>query len=305
MDSGPLGKSLTPSGLRGTPSVRGGPAFRPCRRRSSCALERPDELKVNGVGEGYVARYYSEAALAPPVLRREGAKINPDWFFKFLKKVETIRNHIAPLRMPQWEWTDEDATDVVKYFSVVAGEKFPFETVDVAPLGDIHKSTAKELFGLPGTEDYDKSLKCLSCHPTGDLMPTNPKESWGPNLYLAQSRLKLSFVQSWLINPQGWSPGTKMQNFFYDKDGDRVIEVHPTPLVEQIGSPEAIHRLAEMLYHMPEIEEVKVAAAKAAEAAKNAAPPAATEEFMDDDTGDGGAKKKSSAPEEFVDPDDK
>ncbi|MBI3737344.1 cytochrome c [Candidatus Sumerlaeota bacterium] len=269
------------------------------------ALERPDELKVNGVGEGFIARYYSEAALAPPVLRREGAKINPYWFFKFLKKVETIRNHIAPLRMPQWDWTDEDATDVVKYFSVAAGEKFPFETVDIPPLADIHKDTAKDLFGLPGTEGYDKSLKCLSCHPTGDLMPTNPKESWGPNLYLAQSRLKFSFVQSWLTNPQGWAPGTKMPNFFYDRDGDKIIEVHPTPLVEQIGSPEAIHRLAEMLYHMPEIEEVKIAAAKAAEAAKNAPPPAASEEFMDDDSGDGGAKKKSSAPEEFVDPDDK
>ncbi len=260
-------------------------------------LERPETVRIKGSGEGYIAQYYSEAALAPPVLRREGAKVNPEWFFKFLKKVDTIRNHIEPLRMPQWEWTDEEATDVVKYFSVAAKEPFPYQTTIHAELGDEHKSTAKELFGLPGTPDYDKSLKCLSCHPTGDLKPTNPKESWGPDLYLAEERLKTSFVQSWLTNPQGWAPGTKMPNFFFDKDGDKVIEVHPTPLVEQLGSPEAIRRLAEMIHYLPHIEEVKVAVAAAAEAQKNAPKPVEDEEFMED--GEGGGSK-SSEPEEFI-----
>lgn len=252
------------------------------------ALERPEKLRAYGENEAHIAQFYPDIAMAPPVLRRQGAKTNPDWFFGFLKNVRTVRNHIE-VRMPQWEWTDQEANDVVHYFAVAAGEKFPFETVDVPELGPQHVETAKSSFGLPGTPEYDLSLKCLSCHPTGDLMPTNPKESWGPDLYLAHDRLKLSFIESWITNPTAWSPGTKMPNFFYDKDGDIVIEIIP-------DSPKKIRDLAEMLYYLPEIDEVKVAAALAAEAAAaRAAQQPAEEEFMED--GDAPA----SGDEEFMD----
>ncbi len=261
-------------------------------------LEHPAALKAMGVGEGYAARYYPEAALAPPMLRREGAKVNPDWFFKFLKNVTTIRNHIDPLRMPQFDLTDDEANSIVKYFAAAAEEPFPFQTVEVADLNDSHKAASKDLFGLPGTDEYGGSLKCLSCHPTGDLMPTNTKESWGPNLYLAHDRLKFSFVKSWLTNPSAWAPGTRMPNFFYDKDGDKIVTVREK-------APQEIAQLAEMLYHLSEIDDVKIAAKKAAElavkeAAKKKAEPA--EVFEEEDAGGKDKKmgKKPEKEEEFV-----
>lgn len=250
------------------------------------ALQRPEQLKVNGVGEGYIHQFYPEAALAPPILRNEGSKVRPEWFFGFLKNVTTIRNHIE-VRMPQWEWTDEEATAMVRYFAAAATdpEPFPFKTEEVTPLSDYHRKTATDVFGIPGTDQYRSSLQCFSCHPAGDLMPTAPRSNWGPNLYLASDRLKLSFIESWLKYPMNWSPGTRMPAFFYDRDGGELVEVPPaSPAVAELGTNESIKALAEMLYYLPQMEQVGQAiAAEAERRAKE--PPPVQEEVVQDDLG--------------------
>jgi mono/diheme cytochrome c family protein len=252
------------------------------------ALERPETLRVNGIGEGGIAQYYSEAALAPPILRNQGMKTRPEWFFKFLKHITPVRNHIE-VRMPQWDWTDEDATTIVRYFAAASTdiEPFPYKTEDVQPLGDYHRRTATELFGLPGTEAYRTSLQCFSCHPAGDLMPTTPRTNWGPDLNLASERLKISFMESWLRYPMGWSPGTRMPAFFYDREGGVLHEVPPaSPAVAERGTEGSIQALAELLYYLPEMQEVADAAAAEAERQRLAPPPAAVESFEDDEFDD-------------------
>lgn len=250
------------------------------------ALQRPEALKVNGVGEGYIHQFYPEAALAPPILRNEGAKVRPEWFFEFLKNVTTIRNHIE-VRMPQWEWTDEEATAIVRYFAAASTdpEPFPYKTEEITPLSDYHRRTATDVFGIPGTDQYRSSLQCFSCHPAGDLMPTAPRSNWGPNLYLASDRLKLSFMESWLKYPMSWSPGTRMPAFFYDRDGGELVEVPPaSPSVAELGTDESIKALAEMLYYLPEMDQVGEAiAAEAERRAKE--PPPVQQEIADDDSG--------------------
>ncbi|MCH8332717.1 c-type cytochrome [Candidatus Sumerlaeota bacterium] len=250
----------------------------------SVELETPAVLRLNGIGEGYIGRFYEESALAPPILRWEGRKVRPQWFFNFLKNVEQIRYHIDPLRMPQWEWTDEEANAVVLFFAASAGVTYPFESEEVAPLSDVHRETARELFGLPGSEEYSRSLTCISCHPTGDFLPTLPKASWGPDLFKVQERLRVSFVRSWLKNPPSWMPNTRMPNFFYSEDTVGNLDAQPSaPVIDKFGVDESIHRLAEMLYHMPQIEEVRLAAAAAAETQKQAAAEQVDVEFVEDE----------------------
>ncbi len=247
------------------------------REEIRVAMERPATLKVEGVQEGYIKRFYEDSALAPPILRREGAKVRPQWFFNFLKHVTDIRNHIQ-VRMPQWEWNDAEANAVVRFFAAAAGEPFPFESEPISPLSEeVHGTTARELFGLPGTPEYEQSLKCFSCHPAGELVPTNPRENWGPNLYLAQERLKFSFIRSWLRNPQAWSPGTRMPNIFYDySDPDGVVELRP-------DGERQIVALAEMLHYLPNLEEVRLAAQAEAERRKTAVETGPGEVFEEDD----------------------
>lgn len=251
------------------------------------ALQRPEELKVNGLNEGYIHQFYDEAALAPPILRNQGMKTRPEWFFSFLKKVEPIRNHIE-VRMPQWEWTDDEATAMVRYFAAASTdpEPFPFKTEEIRPMGDFHRKTATEIFGIPGSDEYRTSLQCFSCHPAGDLMPTAPRTNWGPNLYLTRDRLKVSFVESWLKYPLNWAPGTRMPAFFYDKDGGELYEVPAaSPSVAELGTDESISALAEMLYWLPEMDSIGEAIAAEAERRANEPEPEPQEDYLGDDFG--------------------
>ena len=51
----------------------------------------------------------------PPILLGEGRKVNPDWLFKFFKDVQTIRPWLH-VRMPTFEFTDEEANTLAKNF---------------------------------------------------------------------------------------------------------------------------------------------------------------------------------------------
>lgn len=217
-------------------------------------LEKPDTFRMFGADEAHIHRFYEDRAMAPPSLRAQGAKVNPEWFFQFLKHVTPIRNHLGALRMPQWEWSDAEATTAVHYFAAAAGEPFPYKTEPVGEYGEAHDRAALDIFGLPGTPEMNTSLKCLSCHPVGDLMPTSEKTNWGPNLYLAKARLKNSFVKSWLKDPVAWAPGSKMPRFFYDKDGSDYVK-------SREDADREIELLTDMIHHFDKIEKVKVAAA--------------------------------------------
>ena len=63
--------------------------------------------------------------------------------------------------------------------------------------------------------------QCNSCHPAGSTKPSNPDPAnWGPDLSMAQKRLKGPWIHDWLKNPQASQPGTKMPSFFGEmKDG--------------------------------------------------------------------------------------
>lgn len=274
-------------------------------------LQRPDRIKVNGIGEGYIARFYDDFSMAPPIILNNGAKTRPEWFFKWLKNITPVRNHIE-VRMPQFKWTDEEATTVVHAFSAMAGEPFPYETEEIRPLSEIHRKTAREIFGIPGTDEYSGSLSCFSCHPAGELVPGGDKSSWGPNLYLTRDRLQVDFVKSWLRLPKKWMPGTRMTAYFYDEDLGELIANDPpvTPAVAEIGNDEAIVRLAEMLYYLPLMEDVAQALAAEVERLKNAPPPEEDaadvfdeDEEMDDEEEDFEGEDEEDA-EEFFDEDE-
>lgn len=235
-------------------------------------MERPAQVRVYGDNEAHIYQYYSERPKAPPVLRKEGAKVNPEWFFNFLKNVQTIRTNID-VRMPQWHWTDEDATAIVTYFAAAANEPFPFQSVEISEFGDAHRTTARDLFGIPGAANYSSTLQCMSCHPSGGLTPSSPKDNWGPDLNQSQARLKVPFLKAWITDPEAWAGhGTKMPTVFYEADGDQFKKVRPDAESE-------ISRLAEMIHYLPQIEDLKLAAAMASEFSKSgsegaAAPPA-------------------------------
>ncbi len=139
--------------------------------------------------------------LAPPTLQAEGARVYPDWLFEFLKNPSDIRYGLK-VRMPTFDMSDEEATTLVKYFSALDDEPFPYETLE-QPM-----STSAEL--RVGKQIFDE-LKCDSCHPSqGEIIPEGSDKAGRPDLSLAKQRLKADWLIDWMKNPQTFQPGTAM-----------------------------------------------------------------------------------------------
>ena len=138
---------------------------------------------------------------APPILQAEGARVYPDWLFDFLKNPSDIRYGLK-VRMPTFDMSDEEATTLVKYFSALDDEPFPYETLE-PPM-----STSAEL--RVGKQIFDE-LKCDSCHPSqGEIIPEGSDKAGRPDLSLAKQRLKADWLIDWMKNPQTFQPGTAM-----------------------------------------------------------------------------------------------
>jgi mono/diheme cytochrome c family protein len=156
---------------------------------------------------GFIRKYYEEnLSLAPPVLNGEGAKVQPDWLFSFLKAPIPIRPWLA-IRMPTFNLSDEDAHVLVDYFTAMARKDIPFVYVDTGAIPREHLEAAKQLM----SPDY---FNCFSCHVQGDKNPEGPPEGWAPNLAMAKHRLNPDWIIEWIHDPQKIQPGTKMPSFY-------------------------------------------------------------------------------------------
>jgi mono/diheme cytochrome c family protein len=156
---------------------------------------------------------------APPKLIREGAKVYPDWLFGFLKAPFKLRENYR-VRMPTFQFTDQQAGDLVAYFAAKAGSGYPYIQKKKDDLSAQDSGTATRLFN---------EAQCLSCHNLGGDKPIDPKNV-APNLRLAGARLQYDWLFNWLKNPQEQAPGVGMPNFFAaveDKPGE-----YETPLTD-------------------------------------------------------------------------
>jgi len=161
---------------------------------------------VEGKG-GFIRTYYEQnPSFAPPILNGEGAKVQPDWLFSFLKGPTPIRPWLS-VRMPTFNLSDEETNALVEYFTAMAREEIPFHYVDVAAIPGEHVEAAKQLM----SKEY---FDCFSCHVQGDKKPEGPPEGWAPDLTLAKYRLNPDWIIEWIRDPQKIQPGTKMPSFY-------------------------------------------------------------------------------------------
>ena len=150
-------------------------------------------------------------AFSPPNLQTEGAKVQSEWLFRFLKNVEPIRPWLQ-VRMPSFPFTDVEANTVTQFFAAL--ETSPFPHVDYRHGFRLPAGRAAEAAKL-ASKEY---LNCLSCHQYGSQRPTAPRDSWAPDLAMARTRLRHDWIQRWLADPQKISPGTRMPSFFLDEN---------------------------------------------------------------------------------------
>ena len=139
--------------------------------------------------------------VAPPPLKAQGARVYPDWLFEFLKAPSDIRYGLK-VRMPTFGLSDDEATTLVKYFSALDDEPFPYETLETPTPTLAEIRVGKQIFD---------ALQCISCHPAkGEAIPEGSDKAGRPDLALAKDRLKVDWLIDWMKDPQAFQPGTAM-----------------------------------------------------------------------------------------------
>ena len=152
------------------------------------------------------ALYHESPTLAPPILKGQGEKVQPEWLYEFLKGPTPIRPWLE-VRMPTFHLTDTDARTAVDYFIAQAKLDNPYTFVNPADLSPHMVQAGNRLM----SDDY---FACFSCHQQGDKKPEGPPEGWAPDLELAKERLNPDWVVRWIEDPQSLMPGTRMPSFY-------------------------------------------------------------------------------------------
>jgi len=158
------------------------------------------------------------ASFSPPNLIGEGKKVQTDWLYHFMTDPEPIRPWLK-VRMPTFKLTDREKNTIIKYFSALDDEDFPFVTTG-RPVSKEYLAAGKVLF----SGDY---LNCGTCHIQGKKMPAGTPDRWAPDFAMSKRRLKPDWIVEWLKDPISLLPGTKMPSFYdpLDLDGSGPQDV--------------------------------------------------------------------------------
>jgi mono/diheme cytochrome c family protein len=169
---------------------------------------------IEGSGGDYV-KLVPDPSLGPPMLTPEGARVQPDWLYAFLRNPITIRPWLD-VRMPTFGLDDDNLNGAIQYFGAVADEIAPFQSHEVMTASNV-PGVGRELFEL---------LKCQQCHVLGAIPKDQPTSNLAPDLRMASERLQPDWVLDWLKNPSSILPGTRMPAFWPE---------HPKSFYPQLG----------------------------------------------------------------------
>jgi mono/diheme cytochrome c family protein len=174
---------------------------------------------IEGFG-GSFRSLVADSSLAPPIIQGEGAKVQSDWLFSFLKAPKT--GQIRPwleVHMPTFGFTAGELNDLTKYFASLDRASYPFLARDyVTDPG--RWAAGRKVFEM---------LRCKQCHPRNEQEMNAPgvdRASLAPNLQMAATRLRHDWISDWIKRPDEWMPGTRMPtNFPKGDDGKRTSPI--------------------------------------------------------------------------------
>ena len=154
---------------------------------------------------GDFLKLVEDPSLGPPRLTPEGARVQPDWLYAFLRGPITIRPWLD-VRMPSFGLDDQNLNGVIRYFGSISKTIGPFRTHEIVRAS--HPEPAgKELFDL---------LKCQQCHVLGAIPKDQPTANLAPDLRMAPERLNPEWIEEWMRKPSDILPGTRMPAYWPD-----------------------------------------------------------------------------------------
>ncbi|HUK34867.1 MAG TPA: c-type cytochrome [Vicinamibacterales bacterium] len=152
---------------------------------------------------GDFLKLVSDSSLGPPRLTPEGARVQPDWLYAFLRGPIQIRPWLD-VHMPTFGLDDPNLNGVIHYFQAVSNNLEAFRTYDVSAADN---PAGKALF---------EKLQCQKCHVLGEIPKDQPTANLAPDLRMVHDRLNPDWLLPWLKNPASFLPGTRMTQFWPD-----------------------------------------------------------------------------------------
>lgn len=151
----------------------------------------------------------------PPMLAREGEKVQSSWLFHFLKNPYSLRPWIK-IKMPTFDMSEAEIAAIGRYFAAKSAVAYPFEynrekhreyMADRLKQNPDYQKLGATLFGdQPG-------FNCQACHVKGTQTPKGKPDTWAPDLTMAKERLRPEWIRGWLVDPAKIQPGTRMPRF--------------------------------------------------------------------------------------------
>ena len=152
---------------------------------------------------GDFLKLVADSSLGPPRLTPEGARVQPDWLYAFLRGPIQIRPWLD-VRMPTFGLDDPNLNGVIRYFGSISNTIGPFQTHEIVQAAG-EEAVGKELF---------EKLQCQKCHVLGAIPKDQPTANLAPDLRMVSDRLNPDWILPWLKNPATFLPGTRMTQFW-------------------------------------------------------------------------------------------
>ena len=97
-------------------------------------------------------------SFSPPLLNTQGRKTQPQWLLNWFKNVSMIRPHLQ-VRMPSFDYTDEEWNDLISYFQQKDNPEWRSATVP----GCVHLDLlANDLIPEPFYGTNEKDIQWIS-----------------------------------------------------------------------------------------------------------------------------------------------
>ena len=144
-------------------------------------------------------------ALSPPMLYNEkskigeGARVHSDWLHGFIHDPSKKVRPWLDIRMPTFEFTEEQLNQITRYFA--AQDKVPYPYEPVPPSDPELVAAGRELFG---------KWQCVKCHVVAGKLPDQDPANMAPDLAEVPERLRAEWLSKWLAKPSAIIPGTRM-----------------------------------------------------------------------------------------------
>lgn len=162
-----------------------------------------DQLEQSGL-DSLNARSQT-VAFSPPLLYNanakigEGTRVQTDWLHTFLLDPSRTIRPWMNLRMPTFEFSEEELNILTRYFAALDKAAYPYAP---RPQPDpVMIAAGRDLFGR---------WQCVKCHVVNGKLPNQPPENMAPDLANVPHRLRAEWLRPWLADPGKIQPGTRM-----------------------------------------------------------------------------------------------